>query len=195
VLETPAHNKESAKKKPSSRRQLEEAQVRERELMDLVQRQKAEIEQLYHDLGSQDLARRELQAQVLLLQQRLANPGTRRRGSADCDELGGVKTPLLGSPLAGLSPSIGELGVCRNCMTKMSSHDVESALDLAIALGQAEQEVGDRDRKIAHLESKILELEDDREDSHKVDILKSQLPIQFTVLLDLKIALTYENFL
>ena len=50
-------------------------------------------------------------------------------------------------------------GLCKKCLREMTASDVESALDMAIALGHVEQQLGGREAMIAQLENKILELE------------------------------------
>jgi hypothetical protein len=129
------------KKKSSSRRQLEEARVRESELVDSIDRQKNEIEKLYLDLKSQESVRQDLQKQVDFIQQQKAEI---EKAYLDLKSHDSVRQDLN---------SIG----------------VKGALDLAIALGQAEQELQERDRKIMHLEAKILEYEDESDEAHRTN--------------------------
>jgi hypothetical protein len=120
-------------------------------MLESLDQQKREIDRLHRDLELQDEARRRLREQLddLLSTSEI-------RGQALGRGMQGIPSPMI--------PGAGN--VCKNCMNKLTVTDVEKSLDLALALGQAEQELGDRERKIVHLESRIMELEEEREDDH-----------------------------
>jgi hypothetical protein len=121
--------------------------------------QKIEINRLHRDLEMQDAARRRLQQQLDDLHLSSEYPFPRNGALKSSKGTNGLST--LDSVM---SPGGGN--VCKNCMNKLTAMDVEKAMDLVLALGQAEQELGDRERKIVHLETKIIELEDEREDRY-----------------------------
>lgn len=121
--------------------------------------QKLEIDRLHRDLEFQDAARQRLQQQLDDLDIASECPFPRNGALKSSKSTNGLST--LDS-----SMSLGGGNVCKNSMNKLTAMGVEKAMDLVLALGQAEQELGDRERKIVHLESKISELEDEREDRY-----------------------------
>ena len=121
--------------------------------------QKLEIDRLHRDLELQGASRQRLQQQLddLHLSSECPFP---RNGALKSSK----STNSLSTLDSLMSPGGGN--VCKNSMNKLTAMDVEKSMDLALALGQAEQELGDRERKIVHLESKIIQLEDEREDRY-----------------------------
>ena len=143
------------------RREIEQVQSREQELLKVVEGKNAEIAKLYEDLEAQD-------AVNVDLQQRLASCDTDRRveRTENPEGIAAEETSTSPDVSATLSPleakrmGAGQ-GLCKKCLREMTASDVESALDMAIALGHVEQQLGDREAMIAQLENKILELEDE----------------------------------
>ena len=121
------------------------------------------MERLYRDLELRDAAKTKLEQHVESLADQEAKIDKKRESKSD------VFAPFSCSTALGPSKP-AKNKVCMKCSSKLTSTDVESALDMAIALGQAEQELNDRERKIVHLESKVMALEDDREDKYKSKI-------------------------
>ena len=95
----------------------------------------------------------------------------------------GIQSPEISTVLSPHAVHGGGWGLCKQCQREMTATDVESALDMAIALGQTEQELNDREHKIAHLEAKILELEGEREGEHKISLRCWEMQSKFDALL------------
>jgi len=135
---------ENKKSKSSARRQVAELQAREVEHMQLLQERQQEIDALHDNLTTLSAGNADLHRQLQRMQsseQVCSHPGGLEAGigtngaqSSFGSSFSSVpgRSPL-GSPLHSVVRVPG--GLCRKCMSQLKAADVESALDMAIALG------------------------------------------------------------